>query len=309
MKRWIFGSVAFFVTLLVGIAVAWPTLIEWGSLEPIPEPPTPQEFTSNTGIVQTDSANVQDSSELLEVFDDDINDPSKFNCQLLETGSAFHADQIKTKNGEKWLGLFNDSGKYSLRSTTVKVKRVADELLHGPTSDQRGKLTGKSISVGGKVAPLFLVKNSHRLRQGLITTLFEGQREDWKDESVRPTYLDKNFSQSYELAGKVYDLKVSKAKNIRGEPILALLLEGDGKRQLLHTFWTRSEGDYGEKNWLGSVGTLYWVGDLDRDNRPDFYLSLYAHETIYAAYLLLSSEADNGKLVKKVAVFSTSGCG
>lgn len=110
------------------------------------------------------------------------------------------------------------------------------------------------------------------------------------------------------MAGKVYDLKVIKAKNKRSEPILALVLESDGKTQLLHTFWTRGEGDYGEKNWLGSVGTLYWVGDLDRDNKPDFYLSLYAHEIIYEAFIFLSSEAENGKLVKKAALFSTSGC-
>lgn len=139
-------------------------------------------------------------------------------------------------------------------------------------------------------------------------TLFEGEREDWKNESAKPTYLDKNFRQSYELAGKVYELKVIKAKNKRGEHILALQLESDGVKQLLHTFWTRREGEYGEKNWLGSVGTLYWVGDLDRDGKPDFYLSLFAHEIIYEAFVLLSSEAEKGKFVKKAALFSTSGC-
>lgn len=247
--------------------------------------------------------------EPLEEIDDDIEAADKLTIRLMETGSNFHADQIKAKNGEKWLGLFNNDGIYSLQNTTLRVKRVADELLHGPGSDKKGKLTGKSVSVETKVEPAFLLKNARRLREGFVATLFEGEKEDWNNESVKPTFLDKNFHQTYKLAGKIYELKVIKAKNKRGEPVLALRLEGNGVKQILHTFWTRSEGENGEENWLGSVGTLYWVGDLDRDNRPDFYLSLYAHETIYTAFLLLSSEAGKGKLVKKVAVFETSGCG
>ncbi len=247
--------------------------------------------------------------EFFEEIDDDIAAPDKFTIRLLETGSNFHADQIEATNGEQWLGLFNKGWIYSLRKTTISVKLVSDELVHGPSSHKKDKLTGKSVSVETKFNPLFLLKNARRLREGSVATLFEGEKEDWKNESAKPAFLDKNFHQTYKLDGKIYELRVIKAKNRMGEPILALRLEGDGVKQLLHTFLTRSGGENGEKNWLGSVGTLYWVGNLDKDKKPDFYLSLYAHETIYTAFLLLSSEAEKGKLVKKVAVFGTSGCG
>lgn len=295
---------------LVGIVVFFFSFFTGYLLAPVSIPRNQDEIVSRTeSEVPTVEVAFATELESLEEMDDDIEVPDRFTIRLLETGPNFHADQIVAKNGEKWLSLFNERGIYSLRTAALRIKRVPDEVVHGPSSDRKGRLTGKSVAVNKGVNPLFLLKNAHRLREGSVTTLFEGMREDWENESVKPTYLDKNFRQSYKLASKFYELKVIKAKNKRGDPILALMLESDGVKQLLHTFWTRTEGEYGEKLWLGSVGTLYWVGDLDRDKKPDFYLSLYAHETIYTAFLLLSSEAEKGKLVKKVAVFETSGCG
>jgi len=301
MKRWAIGSIAFFATF--GFFASASRVTRVGPNLPA----TPAEQTT----VPISPFSFEDSvkPEVLEVIDDKTVSPDKFSCQILETGQHFHADQIAAKSGETWLGVFNENGNFSVRPAKLKVDRVPDEVLHGPGSSNKGKLTGKSVSVSDATEPLFLVKNSDRIHRGPLTTLFVGERENWKSGSTNPTYLDKNFNQSYELGGKTYELKVVKAQNIHGDPILALLLEGDGKRQLLHTLWTRGEGEYGERHLLGSVGTLYWAGDIDRDNKPDFYLSLYAHETIYEAYLLLSSEADDGDLVKKAALFSTSGCG
>ncbi len=56
------------------------------------------------------------------------------------------------------------------------------------------------------------------------------------------------------------------------------------------------------------LGNLYWVGDLDRDGKPDFFTNLYLNENGDYLNLYLSSRAKKGKLVKKVAVFATSGC-
>lgn len=305
MKRWVFWSFTSIVAFLFGCAIVVGLRSAWLSDVKISGRESMSAEKVETQIETTITS--FDPYHDLEVFGDMSPESDTFSCRLLETGSPYHAADITAKNGEKWFGLFKNKGTFSLRSATIKVKRIPDELLHGPSSDKKGKLTGKSVSVKNDVEPLFLVKNSPRLRPGSVVTLFEGEKENWKDESVKPTFLDKNFQATYELAGEVYELKVIKAKNQRGEPILALVLEGDGKRQLIHTFWTGT-GDSEEKNWFGSVGTLYWVGDLDRDNKPDFYLSLYAHEIIYEAYLLLSSSAERDKLVKKVALFSTSGC-
>jgi hypothetical protein len=301
MKRWAIGSIAFLTALSLGAVAAWLPGVR----------PGPLASSTELGPIQLSELipEVPDKPERLEVFDDRKVSPNDFSVKILRTGRNFHADQISAKSGEKWFGVFNENASFILRSATLKVKRVPDEIVHGPNSENKGKLTGKSVSVSGMYDPIFLVKDSPRLRPGPVTTLFVGEREDWKGGSTQPTFLDKNFHKAFELGGKTYELKVVKAQNTQGDRILALLLEGDGKRQLIHTFWTRGEGEHGEKEWLGSVGKLYWIGDLDRDNKPDLYLSLFAHETIYEAYLLLSSKADQGDLVKKAALFSTNGCG
>jgi hypothetical protein len=217
----------------------------------------------------------------------------------LETGEVFHGEQIDAKSGETWLGLFREQEDYSLRSTKIKIRRVHDEIV-----DDETRKTGKNVSVEGKLKPIFLLKNANKLREANITTLFYGLTMDEISEAEESelvsnetlTTLVKDFVQKYKINGEEYELKVIESKNKNNENIFALILESDGIRQVLHT---SSES---------GVGTLYWVGDLDRDGQPDFYFSLYIQENTEYRNLFLSSEAEAGKLVKKVAVFSTSGC-
>lgn len=210
MQRSIFGFFVFVFTLIVGLVSVF--VISLQSSEELSLPA--DTISSVEPVIEVDHSTSGQTSEdevlltelkLLEEVDDDIASPDKFTMQLLKTGPNFHADQIFAQNGEKWLGLFNDDGVYSLRQTTLKVRRVADELLHGPSSTEKGKLTGKSVSVDAAVQPLFLLKNAPRLRVGTVTTLFEGEKENWKTEAIESTLLDKTFHRSFELAGKVYE--------------------------------------------------------------------------------------------------------
>lgn len=242
--------------------------------------------------------------EILEENNDwDIEEDSKFKIKLLETGE-FHGDDVKAKSGEIWLGLFKEQKGYSLRPTKIKIRRVHDEIV----DEDETKKTGKSVGVGGKLKPIFLLKNANKLREANITTLFQGLTIDVISKAEESelvsnetlTTLDKDFVQKYKIGGKEYELKVIQAKNKDNEKILELVLEGDKKKQVLHTIKNFEESDY--------LGSLSWVGDLDRDGQPDFYFSLYIHDNVEYRNLFLSSEAEADKLVKKVAVFSTSGC-
>jgi hypothetical protein len=56
------------------------------------------------------------------------------------------------------------------------------------------------------------------------------------------------------------------------------------------------------------LGTLFWVGDLDSDNKPDFYLSPWIKENVTESSLFLSSESEKNNLVGKVALMVTVGC-
>jgi hypothetical protein len=80
------------------------------------------------------------------------------------------------------------------------------------------------------------------------------------------------------------------------EIVFALVLESEQTKQILHV----SGEDY--------LGILFWVGDLDRDNKPDFFLGAWIKENITESSLFLSSEAEKNNLVKKVALMTTVGC-
>jgi hypothetical protein len=75
-----------------------------------------------------------------------------------------------------------------------------------------------------------------------------------------------------------------------------LILEADETKQILNV---SNEDD---------LGSLYWVGDLDQDNKLDFFITPYMKENISESSLFLSSEAEENNLVEKIATMVTSGC-
>ena len=202
----------------------------------------------------------------------------------------------KPGSGEIWLGLFSESGKFSLRSTKITVRRVFDDVMD---KEKSRKWTGKSVSAE-EAEPVFLLKGAKQLSEGPITTLFrlppheERQPEDEVPASMRP-----GFSKDFTIGQTTYTLAVRSGKTPSGKATLALLLESGGISQVIHTV-----PDF-EGNYLGSIE---WAGDLDRDGKPDFYFSLYVHDNVGYRNLFLSSPAKKGKLVEKAASFWTTGC-
>ena len=153
-----------------------------------------------------------------------------------------------------------------------------------------------------RLVPLFYLQKriylfSELLNQGDITTLYrydeEAETSDWVD-------IRNGFVKEFKIGEVIYTLRAKKGKNKTQEDILALVLESGGVSQTIHSLKYFGEGDY--------LGGLYWAGDLDRDGKPDFYFSLYFHDNVEYKNLFLSSQAAKGKLVKKVATFSTTGC-
>jgi len=217
-----------------------------------------------------------------QFFDWKDEDERKFKVKLLEPGKGFHGDEIKAKTGEIWLGLFNDGNKYFLRSTKIKVLDAPDEVV-----DKVGEKTGKDIIVEGKNDPIFLVKNANFLREREVRTLFSAQNSDLD------TSLQNGFTSDYYLNGNKYTLKVEGAENSS-----KLVLETEDKKQVL--FFVDAMGD--------TTWNLSWVGDLDGDGKLDLYADLPVFYNFLERRLFLSSQAENGRLVKQVAMFHTSGC-
>ncbi len=241
--------------------------------------------------------------EIIEQEDNWINEegyPHKM--RLLETGLGFHGDEVKAKSGEKWLGLFQDGDKFVLKSTKLKIKRVHD----GITDDEEtGNKTGKEVKVNEDSEPIFLLKNSG-LKSREVQTIFRGNRYEEMPEDSDLSYdefltsMYKGFFKEFKFSGKNYSLKVIEALNKDNEKIFALVLEGLGKRQVLHSV----DAIHNE----GTLGTLYWIGDLDGDEKPDFYMTPSVHYNVKNRVLFLSSKANKNNLLGKVAYFWTTGC-
>jgi hypothetical protein len=63
---------------------------------------------------------------------------------------------------------------------------------------------------------------------------------------------------------------------------------------------------YADANF--NLGHLYWVGDLDGDEKPDFYFDLFEHYNVNNRVLYLSSFAHGDELMSTAAYFWTTGC-
>jgi len=281
----------FLVTFLIGFV-----------LVPTPKKETIISFEEATAILQKMSPPIETLiinlpiEDKVEWFE---NDESKFKIKLLETGEDFNDEDVIAKNGETWLGLFKENNYYFLRPTKLKISRTRDDANH----NYRMK---KSIEVSNKTKPIFLLKNFTPPKENKITTtLFQGMTwSDILEYKEQPdfnsyemlTKLNKDFNENYKISGREFTLKVIEAKNQHNVEILALILESDGTRQILHTMSKKESSD---------LGNLYWVGDLDSDGKPDFYLDLHENDNILERTLFLSSKAENGKLIKAVASFVT----
>jgi len=240
---------------------------------------------------------VENTLELLEENNDWENDfESKFKVKLLESGRGFHGDQVEAKTGENWLGLFKQGNKFYLKNTRLKVTRVHDEIV-----DEENRKTGKHVSVENEKDSILLLKNANFLKEGEIKTLFGGNpNRNEVEEGVDYLSLRVGFKKEFRLGTEKFLLSVKKGINKEGEKIITLYLENNEIKQSIH-----SNKYFGEDDYLGA---LYWIGDLDKDNKPDFYFDLYFNDNVENKNLYISSKAKKGKLLKKVAVFRTTGC-
>lgn len=89
--------------------------------------------------------------ETIEEVNSWFDEKYPFKMKLLETGEGFHGDEIDAKNGETWLGLFEERGQFYLRPTKLKIKRVYDPIV----DEDVKKKTGKNVKVNTKNESIF----------------------------------------------------------------------------------------------------------------------------------------------------------
>jgi hypothetical protein len=213
---------------------------------------------------------------------------------LIEPGQ-FHGYEVSARSGQRWLGLFVNGRGSVLRYSTIKVKRVFDEITDYGTKQK----TGKRVSVNLPGQPLLLISQTTALTPGPVMTVFKMKEDDFSHG------LEK-FPATFKLGRRLYVLKVvTPGKN--PEPCrftsfpknAKLVLISGRSQQVLYTLDVCGN----DPNWY-----LVWAGDLDRDGKLDLYVNVTQHYDISERKLFLSSQARRGQLLREMGSFETGGC-
>lgn len=273
MKRWAIRLTAFFITVALGFAVT-------ASVARIVDDLFPFDTATVPEIEPEESERPIIEVDIVPTFDPSVNYAKVLPVKLLQTGE-FHADEAPYRDGEEWLGLFKDGDTYTLDDTRVRIKRKLNDLYETSVKTER---KGESV---------FLLRGRISLREGVVETVFDDIDND------SDSYFGDDPEKSFFFREHKYSLRVENASNGYLEQGSVLVLEMDGKRQILRSL---------EKHCDDCGWSVEWVGDLDNDGLLDFLLDLNRHYNSYEPTLFLSSPAKNDDLVSVVAGFHAVGC-
>ncbi len=211
-----------------------------------------------------------------------------FAAQQLITTSTFHGDEVTAKPGEYWIAV-----------TRTQKKKVPLKIaiVHDPINDEGKKKTGKSVSATG-VKPIFLVKDIPNVSPGSCVTVLNTETELWKKPAVKLTLGTKKYEVELKLrVGK----KQSPEDTYTPAHCTVFVKTGNSSDAIL------------DKDCVADLQGLeapriLWAGDLDADGKLDLLIDGTTQTNVSTLMLYTSSAAVKGKLLKKVAEFTTTGC-
>ncbi len=209
------------------------------------------------------------------------------NIELLRAGQ-FHGNEVQAKSGEGWYGLFEIEDHFELKAVSITVEAVPDFLSGNP--DDR---SGKSVTVDHPGKPLFLLKGWVAPHEGRINSVFSGYKFIYPGERISLKLGDDNYFSVSAFGEAVHLRGDTRLKNY------TLQIEKAADYQVIAKY---------DAIYIDGAPSIIWAGDLDCDGKLDLLMDLRDHYNVTEYTLFLSSRADEGKMVKKCAVFRTVGC-
>ena len=218
--------------------------------------------------------------------------------EMVVTG-YYPANNIISESGDNWYGLYKDGDSYQLLKTSVKIIPCEKKIAPGTPF--------KCVSVESEESPLFLVKGIDSVKAGDIQsvevqrgTLYPGQHrmiEKVTDDDQRHVIAAQGTATyTEEHNGKVY------CRN-SGNPLFSdykILLMRDNQKYAQELISHKRMGP-------DRTPSVIWAGDIDGDGKLDLFMNLTWHYAMNHYALFLSSMAENGEYVKKVAELKSSG--
>ena len=287
MKRRAIGSIAFTLSLGIGIWMGWLVLFN--------DPLYPAKETSVTLLaplsdngLSTQYPNL--SFPFVPEFTDLELDLSSAKAELqMEIPFGGRVDVCTSdpsKEQRKWLGLFKQKNQYVLERRTVSYGKLA-------TSDfgSFAPMTFKDSS-----SAVLLLSDRGSIKPGSVKTLFIEPRFSDEKHSY-PYKLVIGFRSDFKLGSNTFVVRVAPVILKGGNPASALMIEHDHQAQAI---WYSPYLDAD-----GFMGELDWVGDIDNDGRLDMKFSYYRQNGgQLESILFLSSFANEGKLLGIAASYS-----
>ncbi len=298
MKRHLFSVPLFAITFSLGYFVL--PRLDTAALESV----TPTEVANRYEPVLYPITQTTAKDEFEPEFRNlpDFQGGGKYKTQLVDISTrdnAFRKSEVIAKNGERWLGMFEDDGKTFLREVTAKVK-------FDPTYEGYGDEDYVRLTTGEPKLPLLLLKNSKRLKPGSVETYYLGPSSDEMDKRhLDPKEMSLGFKGEFQIGENWYILRVAPGQTESGGKVNVLVLEFDGRVEVV----TYNMYFLSDNTKYDTLGYLRWVGDLDRDGKLDLYFEHFGFEKGgFSSSLYLSSEAMGGNMLKEAAQFGEAGC-
>lgn len=206
--------------------------------------------------------------------------------QIIAAGQ-FHKDEFDSTMIGEWYGVFAGNVRNEIKKVNIKAEKVHDPILDQDESVKTGWL----IKFKDDISPVFLFRGIEGSKEGIpfsaptiYKTLFpdETQKIDWRNPTEKII------------------VKVGGTSNWQGLFLNYSITVIFQQKQFEIARFERLGGD--------GMPALVWVGDLDEDEKPDFLFELTDHYNKSEITLFLSSHAQSGAMLKKVASFRKVGC-